>query len=188
MSRLKASERRNLIWDMIEKTETPLSGTYLAKEFGVSRQVIVTDIAILREKHPDLVSTVRGYISMKNDTSKRVFKVCHSDEDTEDELRQIVRLGGKVLDITVDHRVYGTIQKPLDIGSERDVDSFMFDIKSGVSSLLKNITNGYHFHAVEAASEKVLDDIEDMLKDKGWFLESLSSSYIYEPKRYDGKW
>ena len=163
MGKLKAEERRNRIWEVLEESREPLSGSFLAEKFNVSRQVIVNDIALLRTRHPDLMSTVRGYITLRADSCRCVFKVIHTDEQTEDELNSIIELGGKVLDIYVDHRVYGTIRKPLDISSRRDVDNFLYDMQSGVSTPLKNITDGYHFHTVEARSESVLKEIEEML-------------------------
>ncbi len=184
MGKLKTEERRNRILETLQASEEPLSGKYLADKFGVSRQVVVTDIAILRSQYPDLMATSRGYIMLKGDLCRRVFKVLHDNEQTEDELVSIVELGGKIMDIYVDHKVYGTIRKPLDIRSKRDIDHFMDDIKSGVSTPLMNITNGYHYHTIEARSAEILDEIEETLKDKGYLIESFDSAVIYEPKRY----
>ena len=184
MGKLKAEERRNRIWEVLEESREPLSGSFLAEKFNVSRQVIVNDIALLRTRHPDLMSTGRGYITLRADSCRCVFKVIHTDEQTEDELNSIIELGGKVLDIYVDHRVYGTIRKPLDISSRRDVDNFLYDMQSGVSTPLKNITDGYHFHTVEARSESVLKEIEEMLDARGYLIEKLDAPVIYEPKSY----
>ena len=184
MGRLKTEERRNRILEALEASSEPLAGSALAERFGVSRQVVVTDIAILRSQYPNLMATARGYIMLHADACRRVFKVMHSDEQMKDELVSIVALGGRILDIYVDHRVYGTIRKPLNIGSLRDVDHFMEDLESGVSTPLKNITNGYHFHTIEARSEDILDEIEDMLKAKGYLIESRKDVVIYEPKSY----
>ncbi len=184
MGKLKTKERRNRILETLETSSEPLSGSFLADKFGVSRQVVVTDIAILRSQYPNLMATNRGYIMLHADECRRVFKVLHTDEETEDELISIIELGGRVMDVYVDHRVYGTIRKPLDICSRRDIDHFMDDLNSGASSPLKNITSGYHFHTIEARSEEVLDEIEDMLRAKGYLLESLDAAVIYEPKSY----
>lgn len=185
MARVKAGERRSRMWDLIKNTDIPLSGKYLSEVFGVSRQIVVSDIQVLREDHPELISTVKGYITVKPEARRRIFKVNHSDEETFDEMLQIVNLGGRLIDVVVQHKVYGTIQKPLDIGSKRVAEYFISDIKSGVSGLLKNLTDGYHYHTVEAATEKDLDLIEQMLKKKGYYLETVEFSEVYEPKRYD---
>lgn len=184
MSRLRTQERRNRILELLESSQEPLPGSALADRFNVSRQVVVTDIAILRSSYPNLMATSKGYIMLHADKCRRVFKVRHTDEETEDELISIVELGGRIMDVYVDHRIYGTIRKPLDISSKRDVDHFMKDLLSGVSTPLKNITSGYHFHTVEARSESILEEIEQMLQDKGYLVESLEAAVIYEPKSY----
>ena len=43
-----ASERRGHIVEQLRASAAPVSGTALAREAGVSRQVIVQDIALLR--------------------------------------------------------------------------------------------------------------------------------------------
>ena len=60
----------------------------------------------------------------------------------------------------------------------------MNDLKSGVSTPLKNITHGYHFHTVEAHSVKIIDEIENLLKEKGYLIEAMSSQNIWKPKSY----
>ena len=184
MQSLKGVERRNRIVEILTSSEEPVPGGALALKLGVSRQVIVTDIAIIRTKFPDLTATRNGYILYGNTGNRRIFKVRHDDEDIEDELTCIVDLGGTVLDVFVEHRVYGTISVPLDISSRRDITNFMNDLKSGVSTPLKNITHGYHFHTVEAHSVKIIDEIENMLKEKGYLIEAMSSQNVWKPKSY----
>ena len=121
---------------------------------------------------------------MRSDEKRCVFKVFHTEEQTEDELNAIVELGGKILDVYVDHRIYGTIRRPLEISSRRDVGRFLEDINSSASSPLMNITKGYHFHTVQARSEAVLKEIEEMLRDKGYLIETLPGPVIYDPKEY----
>lgn len=82
-------------------------------------------------------------------------------------MNAIVDLGGKLINVSVNHRVYGHMEAELNIGSRRKVNEFMEDIKSGKSSPLMKITSNYHYHVVEAESEEVLDEIEAMLEKKG---------------------
>ena len=184
MAKLKGEERRNRIMELLARTDEPLSGSRLAKELGVSRQVIVTDIALLRAKDPAIVATNSGYILMQSDDSRRVFKVKHTEEQTEDELNAIVDLGGTVLDVYIEHKVYGTIRAPLDISSKRDVRNFMDDLASGVSSPISRVTDGYHYHTVSARSSAILDEIETMLGEKGYLIETRDAPVIYSPKSY----
>ena len=153
--------------DQIKNSDRPVSGSALAKTFQVSRQVIVQDIALIRAEGNNVISTNRGYILNAPHTVSRIFKVHHTDADLENELCGIVDLGGMV-----NHRVYGHIEAELNIGSRRQVENFMEDIRNGKSSPLKNITSDYHYHKVEAESEEILDMIQDMLKRRGFLIEA----------------
>lgn len=164
------SGRREEIINIIRSSEKPVSGKELAETFAVSRQVIVQDIALIRAAGYDILSTNRGYILNAPREFRRVFKVSHTDEQLEDELCAIVDLGGKVLDVMVNHRVYGRLEAPLNITSRRRVAEFMQDLTSGKSSPLKNITSNYHYHTVEADSEETLELIGKMLREKGYLV------------------
>lgn len=168
---MTGSERRAYIIEQIKSSRTPVSGTVLAKQCEVSRQVIVQDIALLRTAGYDILSTNRGYILHVPDIASRVFKVRHTDEQLEEELNLIVDLGGYVVNVFVNHRVYGHLEAELGIRSRKMVKEFLRDIESGVSSPLKNVTSGYHYHKVEADTEDTLDEIEEMLREKGLLVE-----------------
>ena len=170
---LNGSQRRDMILKMLQESQKPLSGSALGNKTGVSRQVVVQDIALLRSEGNPILSTPRGYIVEKSSKIVRLYKMCHSNEETEQELNAIVDLGGEVLDVIVNHRAYGKISAPLNIKSRRDVMTFMAEIKSGKSSLLMNVTSGYHFHHIGAESEEILDEIQEKLKCLGFLAELL---------------
>ena len=163
---MTGTERRTKIVELIQNSEKPLSGTALAKQCDVSRQVIVQDIALIRASGYDIISTNRGYIIQEPLVRERVFKVNHTDEQLEEELYSIIDLGGTVVNVMVNHRVYGHMEAELRINSRRKVEAFMEDIRSGKSRPLKNITSNYHYHKVAADSEETLDLIEDALRQK----------------------
>ena len=163
---MTGTERRTKIVELIQNSEKPLSGTALAKQCDVSRQVIVQDIALIRASGYDIISTNRGYIIQEPLVRERVFKVNHTDEQLEEELYSIIDLGGTVVNVKVNHRVYGHMEAELRINSRRKVEAFMEDIRSGKSSPLKNITSNYHYHKVAADSEETLDLIEEALRQK----------------------
>ena len=173
--------RRKEIVKRLAQADAPISATVLAAEFGVSRQIIVQDIALLRAKGTEIVSLSRGYRLEKKPPfgrpCQRVYKVAHSDEDVARELNLIVDAGGLVEDVFVSHRIYGTIRAPMGIQSRVDVEKFMADLAAGKSSLLKNVTSGYHYHTVRVDSEEILDLIGQRLKEQG-FLAPLQG---YEP-------
>lgn len=167
---MSGTERRNQIVERIKKNAVPVSGTMLAKEFEVSRQVIVQDIALIRAAGYDIISTHRGYLLNEPISVNRVFKVQHTDEQTEEELYSIVDFGGTVANVIVNHKVYGQMEAELNINSRKKAKDFIDDIKSGKSSPLKNITSNYHYHKVVADSEETLDMIEETLQEKGFLV------------------
>lgn len=168
---MTGSERRSDIINRIKSSAVPVSGKALAQAYDVSRQVIVQDIALIRASGHDIISTNRGYIVNPFHTASRVFKVQHTDDELENELCSIVDLGGKIVNVMINHRVYGRMEAVLNINSRRKVMEFIEDIKSGKSSPLKNITSNYHYHTVEADNEETLDMIEEMLGRKGYLVE-----------------
>ena len=79
--------------------------------------------------------------------------------------------------------VYGVIRADMNIRTRRDVKKFLEGLSTGSSSLLKNVTVGYHYHTIEAESEEILDDIQNELAEKG-FLAKLQD---YEPVDFWGE-
>ena len=173
MEPMSGAQRRKIILSMLKQSDKPLSGGALGRETGVSRQVVVQDIALLRTQGYDIVATARGYMLETSKKVVRVFKVFHMNDRTEEELTTIVDLGGCVVDIMVNHRVYGKVVAPINIGSRRDVAAFMKQLETGKSTPLFNVTSGYHFHTVTADSEEVLDDIEQALRDSNLLADIL---------------
>ena len=164
-------ERREQILRILRQSDRPIAGTELAKQMNVSRQVVVQDMALLRTEGYDIVATARGYMLNVPKHAMRVFKVFHTNEQTEDELTTIVDLGGSVMDVMVNHRVYGRVNAALNIRNRRDVQVFMEQLKTGKSTPLLNLTSGYHFHKVMADREEILDEIEEALRQKGMLTE-----------------
>ena len=165
---MRADERRIMIANKLLSESRPVSGGELSALFGASRQIIVQDIALLRASGYDIISTHSGYIVKSSPLCERVFKVRHTSAETEDELARIVNLGGTVVNVFVWHKVYGRIGASLNIFSRRDVDRFMEELRSGRSTELMHITDGYHYHTVRAESEEALDAIAAMLQKKGY--------------------
>lgn len=167
------ADRRKKIVSLMRDAKSPLSGTKLGQATGVSRQVVVQDIALLRTEGYAIVSTARGYVLDEETQAMRLFKVFHSDAQVEDELTTIVDAGGMVMDVMVNHRIYGKMTAPLRISNRRDVRAFVNDLNTGKSTPLLNVTSGYHFHRVSADSEEILDEIADALQKKGYLAELL---------------
>lgn len=168
---MTGANRRKVLLSKLRAAKTPLSGAYLGKETGVSRQVVVSDIALLRTEGYEIVSTARGYFLYEPAQAVRLIKVCHTDQQVEDELTTIIDLGGFVLDVMVNHRVYGKVTAPLNIRNRRDITVFVNGLNTGKSTPLLNVTSGYHFHRVGAEREEILDEIEEALRRKNYLAE-----------------
>lgn len=166
---MKTSERREKVLNLISQSAVPVSGAVLAKECGVSRQIIVSDISSLKEKY-DIIATSRGYMLSKPKKSERILKLVHSDEEIEDELSTIVNHGGRVRDVFVWHKIYGKIEAPLGITTLLDISEYIESLKSGRSRPLKKVTYEYHYHTIEADNEAILDEVEKALDNKGYLV------------------
>lgn len=168
---MKVADRRKAIVNLLLSSTEAISGGKLSEEFGVSRQIIVQDITVLKGLGYEILSTHNGYIIQKSPLKERVFKVYHTTEQTEDELNTIVNLGGTVVDVFVWHKVYGKMTAPLNIFSSLQIKQFIEGVRSGKSSELMNITGGYHYHTVRADSEDVLDRIQSALEKRGYIAQ-----------------
>ena len=180
---MSGEERRGKIIQALKNSDKAVSATTLAKEFDVSRQVIVQDVALLRANGKNIFSTNRAYLIQEDEETTRVFKVQHEDDEVEKELTTIVDLGGTVEDVFVYHKVYGVLRAEMNIKSRMDIRNYMEEIRSGKSSLLKNVTSGYHYHTVRAERVEILDMIQEELQKKGL----LAKLQDYEPVDFWGQ-
>ncbi|WP_416198994.1 MAG: Transcription repressor NadR [Sporanaerobacter sp.] len=171
---MDSEERRKEVFNVLKSSKEPVKGTELAKKMGVSRQVIVQDIAILRASGLDIVATPQGYIIFGNEEERKVVRtiVCkHSGySEIEDELYTIVDAGGKVLDVIVEHPLYGEIKSPLMISSRLDVDEFVKNLKATKAEPLSSLTDGVHIHSIEIEDEKIFEKIIEELKNKKYLI------------------
>ena len=177
---MSGEERRHELIDLLSANREPISGRHLADHFKVSRQVIVQDIALLRANGLQVFSTSRGYYLQPGESQTRVFKVRHTEEQVEEELNLIVDLGGRVEDVFVYHKVYGVVRAELHLKSRWEVRRYLDELGDGQSSLLMNVTSGYHYHTVSADSKETLDLIQEQLAAHG-FLAPLRD---YEPVNF----
>jgi len=172
---MTGDQRRTEILKKLQEADAPLSGTALAKTFHVSRQIIVQDIALMRAENYGILSTNKGYLlrskKSENTQPKRVFFVKHSTQQVFDEFRTIIELGGKVLDVAVEHELYGQICVDLLIETEADAEDFHNRLLTCRDNPLKVLTSDCHYHTVCAPSERLLDLIENDLKRKGFLQE-----------------
>ena len=166
---MNGEERRTQLINILLDSDAPISGSVLSQRLSVARQVIVQDVALLRANGYEIFSTSRGYVLLTKSEHTRIFKLIHSDDDAEQELSLIVDLGGKIKDVFVYHKAYGIVKADMNIRTHKDISEYMDNINSGKSTLLKNVTSGYHYHTVTADNRQTLDEIEKRLREKGFF-------------------
>jgi len=172
--KIKAHERRNKLLKILQKTKEPIIGSELAESFDVSRQVIVQDIALLRAGGKNILATSQGYILSENIGMEMVrTKIAcrHNDGDVEDELMTIINHGAKIIDVIVEHPLYGELNGLLMIKSAADVKNFMKKYKQEGATLLAALTDGVHLHTIEAINEEVIERLKGVLKQKGYLLD-----------------
>ncbi|MCL2256086.1 MAG: transcription repressor NadR [Firmicutes bacterium] len=168
---MNAEKRRQTILEEISKPNALISASLLAKNLSVSRQVIVGDIAILRALGHEIIATTRGYmIPNFSESGKYVGKLAcnHSPPDTINELYAIVDSGATVLDIIVEHELYGEITGNLNLASRSDVDNFIKKVESQEVKLLSELTGGIHLHTIATRNKNHFDEIQKSLKEKGF--------------------
>lgn len=164
--------RREKIIELIGQSNKPLSATYLAKQFHVSRQSIVGDIALLRAAGHQIIATPRGYIMNETDSRlKKTIAVRHNSSQTEEELNLFVDMGAEVEDVIVDHPLYGEISGNLHIQSRHDVALFIEKYNEEKTTLLSSLTNGIHLHTIKCDDEETYDNVRNALKEHGFLYE-----------------
>ncbi|MGF7145182.1 hypothetical protein HNQ56_003618 [Anaerotaenia torta] len=170
---MEGTERREQLVKILNKQTAPISGGELSRLLGVSRQVIVQDITLLRATGVNILSTTKGYLIYLSEEAraKRIFRVRHTTEQIEDELCTFVDNGGKILDVIVNHEIYGDIATALTIRNRQDVYDFVNKVREKKIVPLKDLADGIHQHTVIADSEETLNRIERALLAKGYLYQ-----------------
>jgi transcriptional regulator of NAD metabolism len=173
--KMTGEERRKYILQWLQASTESITGSVLADRTKVSRQVIVQDISLLKAKNEPIIATAQGYYFMQQSNDQKVRRViacCHPPEQTEHELNIMVDQGATVLDVIVEHPIYGEIKAALMLRNRRDVSHFLGQIKETKASLLSELTEGIHLHTIEAETVEQLDEICEALDRAGYLLSS----------------
>lgn len=170
----QAEQRRNALEKRLQAAQTPLPGSRLAGLHSVSRQVIVHDMALLRARGAPIIATPRGYVWQRSEAAlagevDRVIAVNHGPEDLESELNAIVDEGGYVLDVIVEHGVYGELRGLLMIQSRAEVRDFLASLALAGDQPLLTVTGGTHLHTIRA-TPKVHRRINERLRTLGYLV------------------
>lgn len=163
--------KRKELLKLLLTSESPVKGQKLAEYFNVSRQAIVQYIAIIRASGVNVLATHTGYMIPKlpiNAENIKTIYSTHQDQQIQDELEIIVDMGGKVIDVIVEHLVYGEIICPLNIKSRYEIEKFISELEKHNAKPLSILTEGNHRHTIEVPSEAVYQLILEKLKAKGY--------------------
>ncbi len=169
------TKRREIILEKLINSEEPIKGTDLAQMFDISRQVIVQDIALLRAQGEDIIATPQGYmIPFKSDNriKKRVACKHRGYDDMKEELQIMVDYGATIIDVIVEHPLYGEIIGMLNINHKRDLDDFMDKIVGKKAEPLSVLTEGVHIHTLEIDSEEIFKEMMKVLNEKGYLIDN----------------
>jgi len=167
--------RRAAISETLRTAEKPVSASALARRYQVSRQIIVGDIALLRAAGERIFATPRGYVYDvgHNDSGAVVRTIAcrhRGERALVEELYTVVDLGGEVLDVIVEHAVYGQLIGQLQIRSRFDVDAFVEKLNQYRAAPLSSLTEGIHLHTLSCPSEEVFSRIQKALRESGILL------------------
>ena len=168
---MTAEQRRSRISARLHEAQQPISATVLARELGVSRQIIVGDVALLRAGGVQIVSTSRGYLIPPEEGLVRQVVCQHTPHQTQEELYAMVDGGCTVLDVTVEHPVYGEITAPLQLSCRYDVDEFVRKMQENGAQPLSLLTDGIHAHRLSAPGEDAFTRVLAVLRSKRMLLE-----------------
>lgn len=172
--RAQVEERRKRLLDCLAGSPKPVPGGELGHLLGVTRQTMVQDIAILRASGEPIVATSRGYLlasALTPDRHRAILAVRHGSEETEDELSMLLDLGLRVLDVSVDHPVYGELRGMLMLDSREDLRDWLRSMREKRAHLLSELTDGVHLHTVEAARGDLIEKAREALRRKGYLFE-----------------
>ena len=169
---MDGEQRRATILSQLAQAKKPISASKFAEAFGVSRQVVVGDIALLRAMGEEIVATARGYQKERSrGLLERKIAVQHTAEQTREELQTIVTLGGEVVDVMVAHEIYGEIHGNLHVRTPEDIEKFMQSYEQSNNNLLSELTNGVHIHTIRYPDEATFKAIEQGLIAKGFLYQ-----------------
>ena len=170
---MNSEERRSLIIERLKQSKVSISASSLAKDFAVTRQIIVADIALLRAMGYSIVADNKGYVlNMLDGKNVKIIAVKHDKNQVLAELYTVVDNGGKILDVIVEHSIYGRISVELNIESRYDADEFVKKIDMTKANPLSLLTEGVHIHTIFVPNDSSFNRIKEQLNELGFLIET----------------
>ena len=111
----------------------------------------------------DQQGTPRGYVTPKEARGiLRRVAVKHTPQEMEAELNTIVDNGCTVIDVIVDHPIYGQLTGPLQISNRYEVSQFIERCKK--AEPLSSLTDGIHLHTLSCPDEAAFERTKSALR------------------------
>ncbi len=169
---MDGTKRREAVAAYLARSSQPVSAAALAREFSVSRQIIVGDVALLRASGAAITATPRGYVLDGRAAGERYTVACrHTGDQMEAELNAMVDQGCTVQDVIVEHPIYGQITGPLRLSSRYDVGQFIARCREQSAAPLSLLTEGIHLHTLSCPDRAAFDRVRASLRELGILLE-----------------
>lgn len=170
---MDAQQRRAALAQCLTKADQPVSAAVLAGRFCVSRQIIVGDIALLRAGGLDISATPRGYVLPREHGGLSHTVACvHAPQDMGRELEIIVDNGCTVVDVVVEHPIYGQLTGPLQLASRYDVRQFLDKVATSEAKPLSDLTGGVHLHTIRCPDQAACQRVLEQLGEAGFLYQS----------------
>lgn len=166
---MSVNERRIEIIKILQEAKEPISGKDLAEIFGLSRQVIVKDIGILKAEGVEIISTNRGYKLKYRGKYEMIVKVSHGKDAIKDELNILVDRNITIKDVFINHKAYGSIRKSLNISSRNGVRIFLDNLEN--NEPLLELTSGIHYHTLVANNPSDMENALEILRERKYLIE-----------------
>lgn len=170
MDSMDGQARREEILRRLGEGSAPVSAASLARTLGVSRQVIVGDVALLRAAGHPISATPRGYVKERAPGLTRTLACIHPPQGMEAELNALVDTGCEVVDVVVEHPLYGQLTGPLQLSSRYEVRQFLDRCGRADAQPLSNLTEGIHLHTLSCPGEDAFRQVLRALEDLGILL------------------
>ena len=166
---MNSAQRREEILRRLTDAAAPVSASALAGELGVSRQIVVGDVALLRAAGTQIDATPRGYQLHPEAKGYTGILACahRTAEEMRTELYTVVDQGGVVVDVAVENPLYGELRGNLNLASRYDVDNFIQQAAETPECLLSRMTGGVHLHTLRCPDEQTFHRIEAALEQAG---------------------
>ena len=122
---------------------------------------------------PSTPSAPRASLLVLEAAAGKVYTIAciHGLDDMEKELNIMVDNGCTVINVTVEHPIYGQLTGQLQLSSRYDVSQFMEKLRKGEVAPLCQLTGGVHLHALSCPDEACFERTKAALADAGLLYE-----------------